>query len=151
MRAVVQRVQMGSVEVDGRCIGAIKRGLFVLLGVGKEDDIKDVEYMCEKIVNLRIFEDKEGKMNLSLLEVGGEILVVSQFTLYGDCKRGRRPSFTGAADIKTGEKLYEDFIEMLKTRYPMLNVQTGKYRAHMRITSINDGPVTILIDSKKQF
>ncbi len=151
MRAVVQRVQMGSVEVDGRCIGAIKKGLFVLLGVGKEDDIKDVEYMCEKIVNLRIFEDKEGKMNLSLLDVGGEILVVSQFTLYGDCKRGRRPSFTGAADIKTGEKLYEDFIEMLKTRYPMLNVQTGKYRAHMRITSINDGPVTILIDSKKQF
>lgn len=151
MRAVVQRVSRAKVTVNDEIIGKIEKGLLILLGVGKEDDGKDVKYMCEKIVNLRIFEDEKEKMNLSLLDTGGEILIVSQFTLYGDCKRGRRPSFDKAADVHTGEGLYEEFVKMIKSYYPMLNVQTGKYRAYMQVSSVNDGPVTILIDSKKQF
>ncbi|MCD6238473.1 MAG: D-tyrosyl-tRNA(Tyr) deacylase [Thermotoga sp.] len=151
MRAVVQRVSKAKVTVNDEIIGKIEKGLLILLGVGKEDDGKDVKYMCEKIVNLRIFEDEKGKMNLSLLDTRGEILIVSQFTLYGDCKRGRRPSFDKAADVHAGEVLYEEFVKMIKSCYPMLNVQTGKYRAYMQVISVNDGPVTILIDSKKQF
>ncbi|MFH0728333.1 MAG: D-aminoacyl-tRNA deacylase [Pseudomonadota bacterium] len=146
MRAVIQRVSESRVTVDGRTTGAIGRGLLVLLGVAQGDTARDADFLCEKIVHLRIFEDDAGKMNRSLLESGGEILVVSQFTLLGDCRKGRRPSFIQAADPETANQLYEYFVE--KAREKGLGVQTGEFRAMMAVSLINDGPVTFIVESK---
>lgn len=149
MRAVVQRVSSSKVTVENNVIGEIKKGLLVLLGVTHEDESKDVDYMIDKILNLRIFEDENEKMNLSLKDVGGELLVVSQFTLYGDCRKGKRPSFTNAARPDLATKLYEEFIEKAKAQD--IVVGTGKFGAHMMVDLTNDGPVTILLESNKSF
>jgi D-tyrosyl-tRNA(Tyr) deacylase len=149
MRACVQRVSEASVTVDGKVVGRIERGLLVLLGVEQEDTDADARYMCDKTVELRIFEDEQGKMNRSLLDVGGGMLVVSQFTLLGDCRKGRRPSFIRAADPEEGNRLYELFVECVTARG--VQVETGTFRAHMDVALVNDGPVTILLDSKKLF
>lgn len=149
MRAVVQRVSRGSVSVDGKITGAIERGLVILLGVGQGDEEEDALYLAGKIANLRIFEDENGKMNRSVLESGGSVLAVSQFTLYGDCRQGRRPSFTAAASPESAQVLYELFVNEL--RKCGLEVGTGIFQAHMQVEIINDGPVTMLLDSKKQF
>src|SRR5262245_55848752 len=129
MRAVVQRVSGASVEVDGEIVGQIERGLVVLLGVGSEDRAEDAEYLSEKILNLRIFQDESGKMNLSLRDIGGKLLVVSQFTLYGDVRRGRRPSYTDAAGPETANRLYELFVE--RVRSSGVSVETGVFQAMM--------------------
>ena len=149
MRAVVQKVSSSKVTVDGEIIGQINKGLMVLLGVTHDDTSKDVDYMVDKVTNLRIFEDEEGKMNLSLKDVEGEILAVSQFTLYGDARRGRRPSFSDAARPEVANPLYEEFIEKVKNQG--INVGTGKFGAHMMVDLTNDGPVTILLESRKEF
>jgi D-tyrosyl-tRNA(Tyr) deacylase len=149
MRAVVQRTLQSKVSVDNEVIAAIGQGLTVLLGVGPEDTEEDVSYLAEKIVNLRIFSDNSGKMNLSLLDIKGELLVVSQFTLFGDCRKGRRPSFDGAAPPKLALKLYEAFIDRCK-QFGIV-VATGKFQADMTVTLDNHGPVTILLDSKRIF
>ncbi|MBI4641932.1 MAG: D-tyrosyl-tRNA(Tyr) deacylase [Candidatus Tectomicrobia bacterium] len=149
MRAVVQRVSQARVSIQGRVAGEIGRGLLVLLGIGKEDDSTDVEYMTSKVVNLRIFEDHEGKMNLSLKDVKGEMLVVSQFTLYGDCRKGRRPSFIDAAEPEQALLLYERFLA--ETRNLGIQVASGEFQAMMDVFLVNQGPVTILLDSKKAF
>jgi len=149
VRAVVQRVSNSSVTVDQNVIGKIDRGIMVLLGVNDDDNSKDVEYLVDKIVNLRIFEDENEKMNLSLLDIKGDLLVVSQFTLYGDCRKGRRPNFTDAAKPDIAIPLYEEFIDKAK-KYG-IKVETGKFGAHMNVDIVNDGPVTLLIDSKKNF
>lgn len=149
MRAVVQRVSKSSVTVDENVVGKIQKGLMVLLGVEDGDTSKDVDYMVDKIVNLRIFEDEEEKMNLSLKDVGGELLAISQFTLLGDCRKGRRPSFTGAAKPDAANQLYEEFVA--KCRGNEVNVETGVFQAHMIVDIVNDGPVTMLLDSKKNF
>jgi len=149
MRAVVQRVSSSKVTVDGNTTGEIKRGLLVLLGVTHEDTSKDVDYIIDKVLNLRIFEDENEKMNLSLKDVEGELLVVSQFTLYGDCRKGRRPSFSNAARPEVATKLYEEFIE--KARKEGIVTQTGQFGAHMMVDLTNDGPVTILLESNRDF
>lgn len=149
MRAVVQRVSSSKVTVEDNITGQIKKGLLVLLGVTHEDTSSDVDYMIDKILNLRIFEDENGKMNLSLKEVGGELLVVSQFTLYGDCRKGKRPSFTNAARPEVATPLYEEFVQ--KSKDQDIVVQTGQFGAHMMVDLINDGPVTMLLDSSKNF
>ncbi|MFU0801147.1 MAG: D-aminoacyl-tRNA deacylase [Xylanivirga thermophila] len=149
MRAVVQRVCKASVKVDEELIGSINRGLLVFLGVENDDTEKDLKYLVDKIINLRIFEDEQGKMNLSIKEIEGEVLVVSQFTLYGDCRKGRRPSFTKAATPQMAKEYYEKFIERLKCE--KLYVATGMFQACMKVEIVNDGPVTILLDSKKLF
>ena len=149
MRAVVQRVSSSKVTVDGEVTGEINKGLLVLLGVTHEDTSKDVDYIIDKVLNLRIFEDENEKMNLSLKDVGGELLVVSQFTLYGDCRKGRRPSFSSAARPEVATKLYEEFIE--KTRKEGIVTQTGQFGAHMMVDLTNDGPVTILLESNRDF
>ncbi len=149
MRAVVQRVSNSSVTVDQNIVGKIDKGIMVLLGVNDEDNSKDVEYLVDKIVNLRIFEDENEKMNLSLLDIKGDLLVVSQFTLYGDCRKGRRPNFTDAAKPDKAIPLYEEFID--KAKKHGIKVETGKFGAHMNVDIMNDGPVTLLIDSKKNF
>ncbi|MDR1773940.1 MAG: D-tyrosyl-tRNA(Tyr) deacylase [Clostridioides sp.] len=149
MRAVVQRVAKSSVTVDSDVIGKIDRGIMVLLGVTHDDTSEDVDYILDKVVNLRIFEDENDKMNLSLVDVGGELLVVSQFTLYGDVRKGRRPSFTNAAKPELADKLYLELVD--KAKQKGLNVGTGKFGAHMFVDITNDGPVTILLDSKKTF
>ncbi|MBZ4655348.1 MAG: D-tyrosyl-tRNA(Tyr) deacylase [Peptococcaceae bacterium] len=149
MRAVVQRVAKSSVTVENRITGSIGRGLVVLLGVAQGDQEADARYLAEKIVNLRIFEDKEGKMNLSLKDIQGEILVVSQFTLCGDCRQGRRPSFTEAAPPVDAERLYNYFVELVNQQG--IPVATGVFQAHMQVEIINDGPVTMLLDSRKLF
>lgn len=149
MRAVVQKVASSKVTVDNEITGEINKGLLVLLGVTHDDTSKDVDYMVEKITNLRIFEDENEKMNLSLKDVGGEILAVSQFTLYGDCRRGRRPSFSDAARPEVANPLYEEFVKKVKDQG--INVGTGKFGAHMMVDLINDGPVTILLESRKEF
>ncbi|NLW41232.1 MAG: D-tyrosyl-tRNA(Tyr) deacylase [Tissierellia bacterium] len=149
MRAVVQRVARASVTVEEEIVGEISKGLLVLLGVGEEDEDKDLEYMVDKILGLRIFEDEKGKMNLSLLDIGGELLVVSQFTLYGDVRRGKRPSFTSSAHPEMAEKMYEEFI--IKCKEKGIKTEKGIFGAHMEVELLNDGPVTILIDSKKTF
>lgn len=149
MRAVVQRVNRSSVIVDGKVVGEIGKGLNVLLGVEEGDSEKDVEYMVEKIVNLRIFEDDQEKMNLSLLDVKGEMLCISQFTLMGDCRKGRRPSFSSAARPDEANALYEKFVQA--TGEMGVKVETGTFQAHMVVDIENDGPVTLLVDSKRGF
>ncbi|MTK11674.1 MAG: D-tyrosyl-tRNA(Tyr) deacylase [Clostridiaceae bacterium] len=149
MRAVVQRVKYSKVEVNGEKIGEIQKGLNVLLGISKEDTAEDISYMKDKILNLRIFEDEDGKLNKSLMDISGELLVVSQFTLYGDCRKGRRPSFIEALGGEDAEKMYEEFVRQCKQE--VSKVETGKFGADMKVTIENDGPVTIMIDSKKNF
>ncbi|HRI03005.1 MAG TPA: D-aminoacyl-tRNA deacylase [Pyrinomonadaceae bacterium] len=147
MRAVVQRVSRASVTVDGEIIGEIERGLLVLLGVTHADEQRDADYLVDKIVNLRIFDDADGKMNLSLTDTQGGMLVVSQFTLYGDTRVGRRPSFISAAPGNEANGLYEYFVD--KTKAIVANVATGKFGAMMNVELLNDGPVTIILDSEK--
>lgn len=147
MRAVVQRVSRAKVTVNGRITGEIQRGLLVLLGVSTVDVDKDADYLIDKIVNLRIFDDADGKMNLSLAELDGEMLVVSQFTLYGDTRRGRRPSFIAAAGGENATRLYEYFVD--RARGSVRNVATGEFGAMMDVELVNDGPVTIILDSEK--
>lgn len=149
MRAVVQRVGWARVSVGGELVGQIGPGFLVLLGVSRDDSAEDADYLAEKIANLRIFDDDEGKMNRSLLEVGGEMLVVSQFTLYGDVRRGRRPSYTDAAEPEKAKSLYEHFVQ--RARGFGIRVATGVFGAMMRVELSNEGPVTILLDSKKTF
>jgi len=149
LRAVVQRVARGSVTVEGSKVCEIGPGLVVLLAVGRGDTAEDAGYLAEKIANLRIFEDNQGKMNLSVLDTGGSLLIVSQFTLYGDCRKGRRPSFTEAALPEDALNLYNKFVQDLKTMG--LRVATGHFREQMLVEILNDGPVTMLLDSKKGF
>ena len=149
MRAVLQRVSRAKVTVDGEIIGQIKKGLLVLLGVSSKDTEKDAVYLVEKIVNLRIFDDADDKMNDSLLDFGGELLVVSQFTLYGDASKGRRPSFIEAARPEEANRLYEFFVASARKR--VAKVETGRFQALMDVELVNDGPVTILLDSEKRF
>lgn len=149
MRAVVQRVTSASVVVNKQEVSSIGHGLLVFLGVGKNDKDEDTAYLAEKIVNLRIFEDQENKMNLSVKDVGGEILAVSQFTLYGDCRQGRRPGFSDAAPGQTADLLYQSFVRKLSEQG--IAVKTGIFREHMNIKLENDGPVTMLLDSRKLF
>jgi D-tyrosyl-tRNA(Tyr) deacylase len=145
MRAVIQRVTSARVEVDGAIVGHIGPGLLVLLGVSKTDSEKDADFLAGKIVNLRVFADAEGKMNLSVLESGGALLVVSQFTLYGDCRKGRRPGFDAAAPAETARALYESFVAA--ARMTGVRVETGVFQAHMAVSLVNDGPVTLLVES----
>ena len=149
MRAVVQRVHESSVTVDGRVTGRIGKGLLVLLGVGETDSEQDADYLAEKIVGLRCFADNDSKFNLSVRDVGGSVLAVSQFTLFGDCRKGKRPSFTEAARPELAVPLYERFVA--KVRESGIEVRTGEFGAHMDVQLVNDGPVTLLLDSKKAF
>lgn len=149
MRAVIQRVTRASVKVDGDTVGEIDRGILVLLGVSVNDSETDAEYLADKTLNLRIFEDDGGKMNLSLLDTGGELLVVSQFTLYGDARKGRRPSFIKAALPERANELYEHFVTT--ARKSIEKVECGRFQAMMDVGLVNDGPVTILLDSNKEF
>ena len=146
MRTVVQRVSEANVTVDGNSAGKIGAGLCVLLGVGDGDTERDAEWLADKIVNLRIFEDEGGKMNRSLLEIGGSALIVSQFTLYGDCRKGRRPSFTEAATAEEGNRLYEYFVEQVRLRG--VETECGVFQTHMAVKIVNDGPVTLILDTK---
>ena len=149
MRAVVQRVSRAVVVVEGKAVGAIGPGLLVYLGIAKEDGPADVEYITAKIRDLRVFENQEGRMDLPLGEVGGGVLVVSQFTLHGDCRKGRRPSFDCAAPPAVARLLYEDVVRAL--RETGLTVETGSFQAKMAVEMVNDGPVTLLLDSGKEF
>lgn len=150
MRAVVQRVLEASVRVHGdEEVGSIGNGLLVLLGVGPEDSHEDARYLADKIANLRIFPDEQDKMNRSVLEVGGSVLVVSQFTLFGDCRKGRRPSYAGAAPPEKALQLYEEFVGELQLHTPA--IATGRFQEMMQVHLINDGPVTLLLDSRKHF
>ena len=149
MRAVVQRVSRARVTVGGEVTGQIGKGLLVLLGVARDDAEADAAYLAEKIAGLRIFEDVDGKMNRSVAEAGGAVLVVSQFTLYGDVRRGKRPSFDGAAPPDTARRLYEFFVEQI--RAAGLACETGRFQEMMQVELVNEGPVTILLDSKKSF
>ena len=145
MKAVIQRVTEAKVEVDGETIGQIQNGLLVYISVGKGDGDKDVQFVADKLANLRIFPDQQDKMNLSVKDVGGSILLVSNFTLHGNCQKGRRPGFDAAAEPKQAENLYEKLINFI--RQSGINVQTGIFAAHMHISSINDGPVTFILES----
>ena len=149
MRAVVQRVTSSKVVVDGKIVGSINKGINVLIGISCDDNEEDLKYIRDKIINLRIFEDENFKMNKSLMDIGGEILVISQFTLYGDCRKGRRPSFSSAARPEVATKLYEEFIE--KARKEGIVTKTGQFGAHMMVDLTNDGPVTILLESNRDF
>jgi D-tyrosyl-tRNA(Tyr) deacylase len=149
MRAVIQRVKSASVTVEGRVVSEIREGLLVFLGVAQEDTLADIDYMANKIANLRIFEDDQGRMNLSILDIDGEALVVSQFTLYGDCRKGRRPSFIHAARPEKADPLYQAFMdEISRLGVP---VKAGIFQAMMDVELINDGPVTMMLDSNKLF
>lgn len=149
MRAVVQRVKSARVEIDERTVSCIGHGLLILVGVAKEDRREDAVYLAEKIANLRVFDDGEGKMNLSVNEVGGSALVVSNFTVCGDCRKGRRPSFTEAAPVQEGRELYELFVaELRKQAVP---VATGEFQAYMQVFLQNDGPVTLMLESNRPF
>lgn len=149
MRAVIQRVSQGRVLVDGEEIGAIGSGLVILLGVHRDDNTEDGKYLARKIVNLRIFSDENGKMNRSLLDVGGQALIVSQFTIWGDTRKGRRPSFIQAAEPDQAEKLYQDFVSEMNRQN--ITTATGEFGAMMELALINDGPVTLILDSRKEF
>jgi D-tyrosyl-tRNA(Tyr) deacylase len=149
MRAVVQRVARAEVRVAGEVVGRIERGLLALVAAGEGDDEKDAAWLAEKVVQLRIFADDAGQMNRGLLEVGGALLAVSQFTLYGDCRKGRRPSFVRALAPEPAERLYEQFVA--KARAAGARVETGRFRADMQVELVNDGPVTLLLDSKREF
>jgi D-aminoacyl-tRNA deacylase len=146
MRACVQRVSQASVSVGGEVVGQIGRGLLVLLGVATEDDEADARWLADKVAGLRIFEDAAGKMNLSVKEVGGAALVVSQFTLLGECRRGRRPSFAAAAPPEQAERLYEVFVAAMRAL--QIEVATGRFRQFMQVSLVNDGPVTLIVESK---
>lgn len=149
MRAVVQRVKKARVRVEGKIVGEIANGILVYLGVEKDDNESDITYLSDKILNLRIFEDDDGKMNRSLMDIAGEILIVSQFTLYGDCRKGRRPSFSQAGAQDMANSFYQKFIDTIKkTGTP---TQAGTFQAHMEVESLNDGPVTLLLDSSRLF
>ena len=145
MRALLQRVTQASVVVEGAVVGEIGHGLLILLGVAKPDTVADAEFLVAKILNLRIFPDPDGKMNLSLLDTQGGLLVVSQFTLYGDCRKGRRPGFDAAAPAEQARALYESFVEI--ARRSGLRVETGVFQAHMQVALVNDGPVTIMLET----
>ncbi len=147
MRLVIQRVQEARVEAEGRLIAEIPKGLSIFVGVDKTDTEEDIDYLVDKVLHLRIFEDDLGKMNLSVEDVQGALLVVSQFTLLGDCRKGRRPSFDEAADAQKGEELYNHFVDQLKGRG--LKVATGQFKAKMAVSLVNDGPVTFVLESKK--
>jgi D-tyrosyl-tRNA(Tyr) deacylase len=149
MRAVIQRVSEASVEVSEKMVGEIGAGLLVLLAVARDDTQDDADYVAEKIANLRIFADDEGKMNRSLVDIGGAMLVVSQFTLYGDVRRGRRPSYSDAAEPEKANQLYEYFVE--RVRSMGVKAETGVFQAMMKVSLVNDGPVTILLDSRRLF
>ena len=149
MRAVVQRVTSARVTVDDREVGGIGHGLLVLVGIARDDGRDDVSYLVDKVVGLRVFPDDDGRMNRSVREVGGGILLVSQFTLYGDCRRGRRPSFDGAAAPRDARRVYDELVR--RFRDGGVSVETGVFQAHMRVESVNDGPVTILLDTGKAF
>ena len=149
MRAVVQRVTYSSVEVEGVIVGKINKGFNVLLGISKDDTEEDMKYIKDKIINLRVFSDENDKMNLSLLDIKGELLLISQFTLYGDARKGRRPNFMNALGGEEAKKFYDKFIEMMKETG--LKVETGIFGADMKVDIKNDGPVTILLDSSKNF
>ena len=149
MRAVVQRVTRARIRVDAETVGEIGKGLVVLLGVARDDTDKDAEYLANKIAALRVFDDWEGRMNLSVVDAGGELMVVSQFTLYGDVRRGSRPSWIEAAGQEVAEPLYELFVRRAKAHVGQ--VTTGRFRSMMQVELINDGPVTILVDSRKSF
>ncbi|UMZ73244.1 D-aminoacyl-tRNA deacylase [Natranaerofaba carboxydovora] len=150
MRAVLQRVKRSSVKVNDEEVGEVGYGLNVLLGIEEGDDKEDIEYMVDKVVNLRIFEDENGKMNLSVLDVEGELLVISQFTLLGDARKGRRPNFMKALSPDESEKIYQVFCETIREKYN-LPVKTGTFQEYMEVEIINDGPVTLLLDSNKNF
>jgi len=149
MRAVIQRISRAQVRVEGQMIGQAGKGLLVFLGVGKQDTHKEADYLLEKILNLRIFEDGEGKMNLSPLDVGGDLMVISQFTLYADCRKGRRPSFTDAGPPQAAKAIYDYFIARAESSG--LRVSSGIFQAMMEVELVNSGPVTILLDSSKIF
>ena len=147
MRAVLTRVKSASVTIDNEEVGSIGKGFLILLGVGPEDTAADCRYLAEKALGLRVFEDENGKMNLGLAEVGGQVLVVSQFTLYGNCRKGRRPSFTEAANPQLGNELYEQFLkDCADLGYPP---QHGQFGADMQVASVNDGPVTLILDTEQ--
>lgn len=149
MRAVVQRVSRAKVTVNGHVSGEIGLGLLVLLGVGREDSETDVDYIAQKVIGLRIFEDSDGKMNRSVVDVGGSLLAVSQFTLYGDVRRGKRPSFDDAARPEQARRLYESFVQ--RAQVAGLRCETGRFQEMMQVELVNEGPVTILLDSRKMF
>ena len=149
MRAVIQRVSSASVAVDDQTTGQIENGLLVLLGVGQGDTLTDLDYIFQKTIGLRVFEDAAGKMNLSVSDVGGQLLVVSQFTLYGDVRKGKRPGFGAAAPPEQANEMYEMFVQRAKEND--IHVQTGVFQANMQVALVNNGPVTILLDSKKLF
>ena len=149
MRIVLQRMKSASVSIEGTVVGEIEQGFLLLVGVGPDDTRDDASYLARKIAGMRIFSDENGKMNLSIDQVGGMILSVSQFTLFADTKKGNRPSFTGAASPEAANKLYEEFNETLRTEYGLI-VETGEFGADMQVSLVNDGPVTILLDTKNQ-
>lgn len=146
MKAVLQRVKRASVEVDGEVVGEIGAGLLVLVGIGREDSLRDIEWMVDKIVNLRVFETEEGRLDKSLLDTEGELLLVSQFTLYGDCSKGRRPSFSSAMNAQEAREIFELFVH--KAREKVKKVETGVFQTTMEVSLVNDGPVTLIIESK---
>lgn len=148
MRAVIQRVTSASVKIDGKTCGKIDNGFLVLLGVGNGDTGEDMKYIADKIINLRVFSDENDKMNLSLADVGGSILVISQFTLYGDCSHGRRPYFGGAMEPVGANKMYEEFVKYVREQG--IHTETGEFGADMKVTLTNDGPVTIVLESKNR-
>jgi D-tyrosyl-tRNA(Tyr) deacylase len=147
MRAVLQRVQAAEVAVDGNVVARIGKGILALVGLSREDTAEDFGWMARKIAELRIFNDSEGKLNLSLRDIHGDLLVVSQFTLYGDCRKGRRPSYSDAAAPAQAEKMYEEFLDIMRRTVPGL--QTGKFQAMMKVSLVNDGPVTLILDSRQ--
>ncbi len=149
MRAVIQRVSEAKVEVEGKIVGQVGQGLLVYLGVGREDTEADAQFMAEKLANLRIFADDAGKMNRSVIDVGGGVLLISNFTLYGDCRKGRRPGFDAAGEPGPAEGLYEKVAQLIAAED--VPVEKGSFGAHMHVTSINDGPVTFLLDSSRLF
>ncbi len=149
MRAVIQRILEAEVKTEGQQIGKIDKGLLIYLSVGKEDTIKDAQFMADKLVNLRIFADEAGKMNRSVLDVGGAILLVSNFTLHGDCRKGRRPGFDAAAEPVLAQQLYEKVIDLIAEQG--ITVEKGVFGEYMHVSSINDGPVTFLLDSTRLF